>query len=266
MTVGSPCYQPNVGRDWVYWTVTNNTAADITASITNDTTPPDPWSFTIPAGGSVVRETLSGYNVDVTVAGVVVTSGSVAPDALTACGTTTTDFNLIVDCRPSPHQVTLRIKNATDEARQYRLVKQRGEELSGTALPGNTFITEDWVKPTDRWSLEIEGYKYVRVVDEPASCNTSSPTPTSTNNPTPKPTGTMTPKPTGSVSPHPTSPAPTTTAGPTSPVPTMDPVSNMSGLDSGNGALTVGSIGLVVGLALGFSAAMQVRRRNRRTE
>ncbi|MEU4567041.1 hypothetical protein [Micromonospora sp. NPDC023956] len=264
VTVSSPCYEPAYGNGWVYWTVTNNTSADIEAAITNDTASPYPPVFTIPAGGSAVRETLGGYSVDVTVEGVVVASASVSPDALRACGTTAASFNLIVDCRPSPYQVTLRIKNATDEARQYKLVKQRGEEMTGTALPGNTYITEDWVKPTDRWSLEIAGYKYVRVVNEPASCNAPTPTPTATNNPTPIPTGTVTPRPTGSPSPNPTSPAPTA-AEPTSPAPTMDPVSNLSGLNSGNGALTVGFAGLVIGLAVGVSVAMQFRRRTHRT-
>ncbi|MFI6228608.1 hypothetical protein ACIBCR_15005 [Micromonospora echinospora] len=263
VTVGSPCYEPIYGRDWTYWTVANNTSADIVASITADTTPPNPSSFTIPAGGSVVRETLSPGSVEVTVAGVVVASASVPFDSIPACRTTNTDFNLIIDCRPSPYQVTLRIKNATDEARQYKLTKQRGEELTGTALPGNTFITEDWVKPTDRWSLEIAGYKYVRVVNEPASCN-ATPTPTATNHPSPNPTGSLTPKPTGPSDPDPTGPAPTTTPTPNDPEPTMAPVSSVTGLGSGNGALTVGFAGLVVGLALGFSAAMQMRRRNRR--
>ncbi|PWR17421.1 hypothetical protein DKT69_00295, partial [Micromonospora sicca] len=183
VTVSSPCYEPAYGNSWVYWTVTNHTSADIEAAITNDTASPYPPVFTIPAGGSVVRETIGGYSVDVTVGGVVVASASVSPDALKACGTTTASFNLIIDCRPSPYQVTLRIKNATDGARQYKLTKQRGEELTGTALPGNTYITEDWVKPTDRWKLEIAGYGYVRVVNEPALCNAPSPTATPSSTP-----------------------------------------------------------------------------------
>ncbi|MEU4779004.1 hypothetical protein [Micromonospora sp. NPDC023633] len=254
VTVSSPCYEPAIGRDWVYWTVTNHTTADIVAAITNDTASPYPPVFTVPAGGSVVRETIGGFDVQVTVGGSVVASGSVSRDALTACGTTQASFSLIVDCRPSPYQVSLRIKNATDGARQYKLVKQRGEELTGTALPGNTYITEDWVKPTDRWVLEIAGYKYVRVVNEPALCNAPSPS-ISPSPPGPSPVPT-------SVAP---SPAPTRTVAPpvetTGPPPTLAPVSSVSALDSGNGVLVVGMAGLVVGSALGIAATLRFRRR-----
>ncbi|WP_200214360.1 hypothetical protein [Micromonospora coerulea] len=165
-----------------------------------------------------------------------------------------------MDCRPSPYQVALRIKNATDEARQYRLVKQRGEELTGTALPGNTYITEDWVKPTDRWVLEIVGYEYVRVVNEPALCNAPSPTPTVSSAPSSTPTPSTAP--TTTVAP---SPAPTQTvappADPTGPAPTLAPVSSVSGLDSGSGVLAGGLAGLLVGSALGIVAAFRLRRR-----
>ncbi|MEV4385474.1 hypothetical protein AB0J68_07045 [Micromonospora sp. NPDC049580] len=149
--------------------------------------------FAVPAGGSIVRETIGGYSVDVTVGGVVVASASVSPDALTACRTTAAAFNLIIGCRPSPYKVTLRIKNATDEARQYKLVKQRGEELTGTGLPSNALITEDWVRPTGRWKLEIAGYGYVRLVNEPSLFNT--PTPTVTPSSTPSPPALATPAP-----------------------------------------------------------------------
>lgn len=259
VTVGSPCYEPAYGTGWIYWTVTNNTSTDIEATITNDTAAWPP-TFTIPAGGSVVRETLGGYDVQVASGGVILASASVDPDAVTACGTERADFNLIIDCRPSPHQITLRIRNATDQARQYKLVKQRGEEMTGTALPGNTFITEDWVKPTDRWSVEIAGYKYVRLIGEPALCNAppSTPTPTASNPPTPNPT---TPPPPSTTAPA--EPPTTAPAEPTSPPPGMNPAGNTSGLNSGPGALTVGIAALVVGLAIGFSAAMQFRRARR---
>ncbi|MEU0156995.1 hypothetical protein [Micromonospora fulviviridis] len=259
VTVSSPCYEPAYGATWVYWTVTNHTAADIEATLTNDTGQPP--MFTIPAGGSVVRETLGGSTVEVMVGGVVVASAPVPPsDALTACGTEPASFNLIVDCRPSPYQVTLRIKNATDQARQYKLSKQRGEELTGTALPGNTYITEDWVKATDRWKLDIAGYSYVRVVNEPPLCNAPSPTPTTTRTPSPPPATTNAPSPAPTV----TAPPPTQTVAPTGgdtigPDPTLAPASSSSGLDSGNGVLAVGLACLLVGSVLG--ATFRLRRR-----
>lgn len=257
VTVSSPCYEPAIGNTWVYWTVTNNTTADIVAALTNDSISP---TFTIPAGGSIVRETLGGYNVDVTVAGQVVASASATPSTVTACGTTAASFNLIVDCRPSPHQVTLRIRNTTDQARQYKLVKQRGEEMTGTALPGNTYITEDWVKPTDRWSLEIVGYRYVRLVNEPVLCNAPSPTPT----PTPTVSGTpdpSTPAPVPTTTAPPSTTAPATTAAPPPVDPPLAPASNASGLDPGHAVLTVGLACLLVGSAFGFVAANRFRRR-----
>jgi hypothetical protein len=225
--------------------------------------------FTIPAGGSVVRETISGYNVDVTVAGVVVASASITPDALTACGTTAGSFGLIVDCRPSPYQVTLRIRNATDQARQYKLVKQRGEELTGTALPGNTYITEDWVKPTDRWSLEIAGYRYVRLVNEPALCNapSPSPTPTVTSEPSPNPTTTAPPQtsppadPPTTVPADPISPPPTSSDGLAGSAPALAPAASTSSLNSGHTVLAVGLACLLAGSAFGFAAAHRFRRR-----
>ncbi|MEV4465138.1 hypothetical protein AB0J51_16105 [Micromonospora echinofusca] len=225
-------------------------------AFTNDTGFPP--MFTVPPGGSVVRETLGGYDVQVLVGGVVVASASVTRDAVTACGTEAANFNLIVDCRPSPYQVTLRIKNATEQARPYRLVKQRGEELTGTALPGNTFITEDWVKPTDRWKLEIAGYGYVRLVNEPPLCNAP---PTATPSSTPSPSAPTSP------SPVPTTPAPATTRPPapdpttTTTDPVLDPVAHSSELGSGDGLVIGGLAGLLVGSALGLAAAFRLRRR-----
>ncbi|MEU9828551.1 hypothetical protein [Micromonospora chersina] len=252
VTVSSPCLEVAWGS-WVKWTVTNHTAADIeAATITDDAADWYLRSFTIPAGGSVVRTTMSGYSVEVKVGVVVVASASVSPDAVRECGTTPNSFNLIIDCRPSPYQVTLRIKNGTDQARPYKLTKQRGEELTGTALPGNTYITEDWVKPTDRWKLEIVGYRYVRVVNEPPLCNVPSPVPTATTNaPSPAPTA--------------TAPAPTRTVAPpvgatVGPDPTLAPASSSSGLNSGNGVLVVGLAGLLVGSVLGTAASFRLRR------
>ncbi|MEV4467865.1 hypothetical protein AB0J51_30090 [Micromonospora echinofusca] len=253
VSLSSPCYEPMFGRDWVYWTVTNHTTADIVAAITNDTAS---TVFTVPAGGSVVRETIGGFDVQVTVGGSVVASGSVSRDALTACGTTQASFSLIVDCRPSPYQVSLRIRNATDQARPYKLMKQRGEEMTGTALPGNTYITEDWVKPTDRWALEIAGYKYVRVVNDPALCN--APAPTSTPSPAPSPPV----LPSLSSSPDPAGTSPTPVPLTTAPAggAILAPMSNASKLGSGNGLVVGGLAGLLVGSTLGALVAFRLRR------
>lgn len=267
VTLSSPCYEPAYGRDWVYWTITNHTATEIQATITNDTAYPP--GFTVPAGGSVVRETIGGYSVSVTVGGQVVATAEASRDALTACGTTAASFNLIVECRLSQTQVTLRIKNATDQARPYKLTKQRGEEMTGTALPGNTYITEDLVKPgQDRWALEIAGYRFVRVVTDPASCNPApSPSPTAPP-PTPAPTSaTPWPVPSGTA-PLPTMAPPTVEppADSTQPPPGMEPASNASALDSGDAVLGGGLVGLVVGSALGIALTLRFRRRPARTE
>jgi hypothetical protein len=253
VTISSPCYNPPY-RDTVLWTVTNHTAADIEAVFDKSAPWAEPAVFTIPASSSIVRWTDGIFSVEITVGGVVVASASVAPDQLRACGTTPDSFDLILDCRPSPYQITLRIKNTTDQARQYRLTKERGEELTGTALPGDTFITEDWVKPTDSWTLEIVGYRYDRVVNEPELCDAPTATPTASS--TPRPGRTPSPAPTFSARPRVT----TSPSAPTEPAPTLVPASSASGLDSGTGVLVGGLAGLLVGSALGTAATLRRRR------